>query len=152
MRSTGFSRPQLATIRTRDNDRCVWTGTHTDRLVPQHRVNRGMGGNRNLNVLVNGVLLDSIVNGLIESDPDLAVVAKAYGIKVERWANPADVPVFYAHDHAWYVLEGDTRREISGVQAVDMMHTVYGDEWFEWWALATEQSPSFMFAALRGGA
>jgi hypothetical protein len=109
-----------------------------------------MGGNRDLNVLVNGVLLDSIVNGLIEADPDLAIVAKAFGVKVERWANPADVPVFYAHDHAWYALEGDTRREISGVQAVDRMQFVYGDAWFEWWAVATETAHSRALANLGG--
>ncbi|MEV7827526.1 hypothetical protein [Microbacterium enclense] len=150
MRSTGFTKPQLATLRTRDNDRCVWTGNHTDRLIPQHRVNRGMGGNRHLNVLTNGLLLDSIINGLIESDPTLGVVAKAFGIKVERWADPTDVPVFYAHEHAWYALEGDTRREISGVQAVEQMQAVYGPEWFEWWAVATETAHSRALANLGG--
>lgn len=142
-------RRQLEALSQRDGIRCVWTATTGDRLVPQHRQG-GMGGRPDKHRTENLLWLDSILNGLIEADAGLAEVAKAYGIKVPIWADVAAVPVFFAHEHAWFLLEGDERREITAVEALDRMHTVYGDEYFAWKARA-DQSPHAAILALRGG-
>ncbi|WP_058629181.1 hypothetical protein [Microbacterium testaceum] len=151
MRRTGFTKAQVETLRTRDGNVCVWTGATTDRLVPQHRRNRGMGGNRDLNTLENGVLLDSIVNGLIESDAGLGEMAKAYGIKVGRTTVPiSSIPVFYRHEHGWFTFEGVSRHEISASYAAHLMQGAYGDEWFAWKARADENVHDTIMT-LRGG-
>ncbi|MCW2165379.1 hypothetical protein B0I12_002534 [Microbacterium hydrothermale] len=149
MKNTGLSKAQMSKLRLRDHNLCIFMGAETERLVPQHRKNRGIGGDPTANTLENAVLIDSILNGLIEADANLAEIAKAYGIKVPIWADVTAVPVFFAHEHAWFLLEGDDRREITAVEALDRMHTVYGDEYFAWKARA-DQSPHAALLALRG--
>lgn len=151
MRRTGFTNAQVETLRTRDGNVCVWTGATTDRLVPQHRRNRGMGGNPALNTLENGVLLDSIVNGWIESDAGLGEMAKAYGIKLERHADPGYVPVFYRHEHKCYVLGDDgSRYEVDALEAQMRMVNTYGPDWFVWKARADVNTHDTIMT-LRGG-
>lgn len=150
MKRTGLTDKQMNALRVRDNGVCVLTGADTGRLVPQHRRNRGMGGDRTGNTLHNTVLLDSILNGLLESDATLSELGKAYGTKVPGWVvDPSHVPVFYPHEHAWFLLEGDTRRQVTAVEAIDRMHEVYGDDWLRWKAVA-DQSPHAAVYALRG--
>ena len=55
-----------------------------------------MGGSRESNRLSNGVLLDSIINGLIESEADWQAEAERRGIKVSGYADPATVPIHHA--------------------------------------------------------
>ncbi|KSU52870.1 hypothetical protein [Microbacterium enclense] len=142
-------RRQLEALSRRDGFVCVWTATEGDRLVPQHRQG-GMGGRPDKHRTENLLWLDSLLNGGIEADADLAEIAKAYGIKVPIWVpDVAAVPVFFAHEHAWFLLEGDERREISAVEALDRMHQIYGDEYFAWKARA-DQSPRAALLALRG--
>jgi hypothetical protein len=144
-------RRQLEALSRRDGFVCVWTATTGDRLVPQHRKG-GAGGRPDKHRTENLLWLDSLLNGFIEAHAHLAEIAKAYGIKVPIWvADVAAVPVFFQHEHAWFLLEGDTRREITAVEALDRMHTVYGDEYFQWKARADE-SPQAALLALRGGA
>jgi hypothetical protein len=142
-------RRQLEALSQRDGFVCVWTATTGDRLVPQHRQG-GMGGRPDKHRTENLLWLDSLLNGFIEADTDLAEIAKAYGIKVPIWVpDVAAVPVFFAHEHARFLLEGDGRREISAVEALDRMHQIYGDECFVWKARA-DQSPQAALLALRG--
>lgn len=138
---------QLEALSRRDGFVCVWTATTGDRLVPQHRQG-GAGGRPDKHRTENLLWLDSILNGLIEADAGLAEIAKAYGIKVPIWADVTVVPVFFAHEHAWFLLKGDERREITAVEALDRTHTVYGDEYFVWKARA-DQSPHAAALALR---
>ena len=93
-------------MRVRDDNRCAWTGDTSDRLVPQHRMGRGMGGSKLANRLSNGVMLDSLINGQIEADADLQAEAVRRGVKVSRYANPLDVPVLLAA-HGWVLLDDD---------------------------------------------
>ena len=93
---TGFTKRQVALMRLRDDNRCAWTGETSDRLIPQHRANRGAGGSKLANRLSNGVLLDSLINGQIEADATLQAEAVRRGVKVSRYADPLLVPV----DHA----------------------------------------------------
>lgn len=123
-----FTKKQVEALRERDGNVCLWHGYDTGRLIPQHRIGRGMGGSRRLNTLENAVLLDSLTNGQLECDAEMARLATARGIKVPRWVNdPARVPVFDAHTWQWWRLAGDTREPITGPQAMDMMFAVYGD-------------------------
>lgn len=141
-------RAQLVALSERDGFVCAWTATTGDRLVPQHRQG-GMGGRPNKHRTENLLWLDSILNGLIESSADLAEIAKAHGIKVPIWvADVAAVPVFFAADSAWFLLEGNGRRQITAEDALDRMHQVYGDEYFQWKAHA-DQSPHAGIYALR---
>lgn len=126
----------LRALDERDRRVCVMTSAETERIVPQHRQG-GMGGRKDKHRLVNLVWLDSIVNGLIESDAEWQAHALAWGVKVPGWVNdPARVPVFFASELAWFALEGDARREVLPLVALDMMLEVYGDDYLLWKAVA----------------
>lgn len=141
-------RAQLEALSNRDGFVCVWTATQGDRIIPQHRQG-GMGGRPDKHRTENLLWLDSILNGLIEADAALAEIAKVYGIKVPIWVKDvASVPVFFAHEQRWFVLEGATRREISAADALDRMHAAYGPEYFQWKARA-DQTPHAAIYAMR---
>lgn len=130
---------QLRMLLTRDTHVCVLSGVDVERLVPQHRQG-GMGGRRDKHRSSNLLWLDSLMNGWIESDPGWAKLAKAFGVKVPVWvADVSVVPVFFRAEHAWFTLSDDgSRSEVSAVVALDMMHAVYGDQFFVWKAFADE--------------
>lgn len=123
----------LAELERRDDGRrCVLTGEVTERLVPQHRQG-GMGGRIDKHRLPNLVWLDSIANGHIEAHAEWQAVAKTWGIKVPVWVvDVSRVPVFFRYEHAWFRLDSGNREEIPAAVALDMMHAVYGDEYFTW--------------------
>lgn len=75
-----------------------------DTFVPQHRINRGMGGSRILDRPANVLVMCSEMNGLIESDPKLAEVARSYGWKLSRWAEPEAEPFFDLATGKWYLI------------------------------------------------
>jgi len=107
--STGFTAKQVRAIRERDGNVCAWTGVESDRLVPQHRANRGMGGSRKANRLSNGLLLDSLINGQIEADAGMAAEARRRGIKISLHADPRLVPVLYPDGLFYWLLDDGTR-------------------------------------------
>jgi len=63
-----------------------------DTFVPQHRINRGMGGSKLLDRPSNVIVMCSEWNGLIESSSHHAVRAHNYGWKLSRWDSPEDRP------------------------------------------------------------
>lgn len=77
---------------------CVWHGWACDQdtLVPQHRAGKGMGGSQRGDRLSNLVLLCSRFNGLIESDADVAELAREKGVKVSRSAITTLAPLQHA--------------------------------------------------------
>lgn len=85
----------LKALDARDGHVCAWTGIDTGRLVPQHRQG-GMGGRKNKHRLSNLVWLDSLLNGLIESDPVYQAEAVARGIKISLHADSLKEPVEHA--------------------------------------------------------
>ena len=86
----------LKALTARDGHLSAWTGNDDDTLVPQHRQG-GMGGRRNKHRLSNVVWLESLINGLIESDPVWQAEALRRGIKISSFAeNPATVPITHA--------------------------------------------------------
>lgn len=139
---------QLRILTARDRHVCVWTGEDSDRLVPQHRQG-GMGGRAHKHRTANLIWLDSEINGLIEADANWQAAAKAFGIKISIHADPEKLPVFFQHEHAWFMLEGDSRREIPTGEAIARMHAFYGDEFYAWMTVARE-STSFRALYLRG--
>lgn len=137
----------LRVVSARDGNACAWTG-HTSEAVNLKLYRRGIG---TANLPTNWVLIDRGVQEDLRSDATLSTIAQAWGYDVPGWVNPADVPVFYAHEHVWCALEGDTRRPITSVEATDRMLTVYGDAW-AWWNATARDTPQAHALATRGGA
>lgn len=88
---------------------CVHCGLDDETLVPQHRINRQMGGagkssvrNQPSNLLV----FCSAFNGLIESDSKAAQLARERGWKLDSWQDPSIEPVWSQVYSAW-LLYGD---------------------------------------------
>lgn len=129
----------LVALDVRDAERgraCVMTGTQTERIIPQHRQG-GMGGRKSKHRLENLLWLDSIINGWIEDDAEWAAHAQAWGVKVLLWVKDVTaVPVYFAPEMTWFILEGESRRAISSIVALDMMLEVYGDDYLLWKAVA----------------
>ena len=95
----------LAALIERDGHRSAWTGDDVPTLVPQHRQG-GAGGRRGKHRLSNLVLLESLTNGLVESDADYQAEAIRRGIKISLHADPTLVPVLHAV-HGLVVLTDD---------------------------------------------
>lgn len=76
-----------------------------DTLVPNHRAGRGMGGSKLLDRPSNVVVMCSSANGFIESDPDWAATARAYGWKLSRWQVPEEVPFYDLATGTWNLLD-----------------------------------------------
>lgn len=110
----------LRALDARDGHRSAWTGIGGDTLVPQHRQG-GMGGRKDKHRLSNVVWLESVINGLIESDPVMQAEAVRRGIKVSLHANPALVPIRHAV-HGWVLLDDfGGWVEITDVEARERM-------------------------------
>ena len=84
-----------------------------DTFVPQHRINRGMGGSRVLDRPANVLVMCSRMNGLIESDPKQAEVARLYGWKLSRWQEPENEPFYDLATGAWYLIDNIYNRTIT---------------------------------------
>lgn len=102
----GISSALMAALLERDGHRCAWAGMEGEDLVPHHRSNRGMGGDRSKNRLSNIVFLPSLVNSLLESDPSWQAEAKRRGIKISGFANPELTPIQHSV-HGWVLLGDD---------------------------------------------
>lgn len=97
-----------------DRDKaCYATGLTGYTLVPQHRVNRGMGGSKVLDIPANIIVFDSVRNGLIESDPQWAEQARNYGWKLESWQDPLTSPVFEVMTATWWMLDNEFGRRVA---------------------------------------
>lgn len=107
---TGFTRKQTAAVLERDGGICLMWGSNPycaySADVANHRVNRGAGGSKGLNVLVNACALCSSCNGLIESDAGLALVARDRGVKVR----------------SSHVLA----RDLENLRSIPLLHPVFG--------------------------
>lgn len=95
----------LADLDRRDGHLCAWSGVDTGRLVPQHRQG-GSGGRRGKHRISNLIWLDSLINGLIESDATYQAEARRRGIKISLHADPELVPLEHVV-HGWVRLLDD---------------------------------------------
>jgi len=64
-----------------------------------------MGGSKARHEPSNIIVMCSTVNGLMESDPIVATMAREFGWKLESWQNPVEVPVFHATESKWFKIE-----------------------------------------------
>jgi hypothetical protein len=78
-------------------------------LVPHHRANRGHGGSPISDRPSNVLSLCGLCNGLIESDPVSANVARRLGIKISRFdaqiAHTKPVKMFVESEREWVLLD-----------------------------------------------
>lgn len=111
--------PTFQLYLNRDGWRCVHCGRQ-DRLVPNHRMGRGMGGSKALDVPCNVVVMCSWFNGLIEDDHEAASLALAMGWKVgghpivtpDVLASLMAQPVYDKASGLWYLLDNDYGRTV----------------------------------------
>lgn len=101
---TGMNQATWAKFLRRDGGACIHCG-ETERLSPQHRAGRGMGGSKLLNRPSNLIVLCSDLNSRIESDAEMADYARQNGWKIDRWQDPDFEPVWYATEGRWYLLD-----------------------------------------------
>lgn len=118
----------LRALDARDGHVCAWDGTDCDldTLVPQHRGNRQMGGRPNGVNVAGLVWLCSSRNGLAESDPEIARIARARGIKISAHANPAEVPVWMFEQ--WWLLNTDGTRTLLTPDEAAELRALHGME------------------------
>jgi hypothetical protein len=88
----------------RQRDLYCWHCGTTEDLVPHHRANRGMGGSKSLDTLQNVILVDADFNSRMESDAAVATWARDLGLKLSKFANPAE-PVFDNYAKLWFTLD-----------------------------------------------
>ena len=109
----------LRDLDTRDEHVCVWTGVDTGRLVPQHRQG-GAGGRKDKHRIENLLWLDSLLNGLIESDAGYQAEAKRRGIKISLHADPLLVPVQFPDGNHYQLHPDGTRTKLLPADAAEM--------------------------------
>lgn len=99
----------------RDGGHCYRCGT-TEGLVPQHRVNRGMGGRPGLNVPSNIITFCGQCNGLIESNAEAARNARQHGWKMLADEAPYLLvrPVYDREAQTWFFLNDQYGRTAVG--------------------------------------
>ena len=83
---------------------CIHCGD-VSTAVPHHRKNRGMGGSKLLDKSSNIVSLCSVVNGLLESDPKWAQLARDYGWKLTAGQDSDTVALWYPTFGQWFFLD-----------------------------------------------
>jgi hypothetical protein len=87
-------------------DVCCWhCGRIDDTLVPQHRINRGMGGSKLLDTPSNLVALCSESNVLMESDSEFREKALMYGWKLMRYQIPKNTPIYDFYKGDWFLVD-----------------------------------------------
>jgi hypothetical protein len=106
---------EFARILARDGERCVHCGA-VDGLVPHHRMNRGMGGSKALEVPSNVLTMCSRFNALMESETWAQTLAIGNGWKLDR-VNPDLAQEVLLHAGywdwaagAWFVLDNEYQR------------------------------------------
>lgn len=101
-------------IYARDNAHCYHCGA-TEGLGLQHRVGRGMGSSKLLNIPSNLLTFCNIANAAMESDSKLAETARAMGWKLQRWE--ADYllvrPVYDRASNSWFFLDDEYHRTVA---------------------------------------
>jgi hypothetical protein len=103
---------EFAKYLRRDEGGCIHCGNQ-ETAIPQHRINRQMGGSKLLNRPSNIVVICSELNWRMEADADVAEYAKSRGWKLERWQDPEFEPVWYATEGQWFYLDNFYERSVS---------------------------------------
>ena len=101
-----------------DRDKMCWHCGAAEDLIPHHRANRGMGGSKARHEPSNIVTMCSVVNGLMESDPVVAQMAREFGWKLESWQKPIEVAIYNAYLGKWFKINEYERVELEDRFAV----------------------------------
>lgn len=96
----------------RDGHRCASCGTGGNTLVPNHRLNRGMGGSKARETPTNVVTMCYECNGIIESDATSRAIAVAYGWKLLTGDDPDTMPWYDKTLDTWFQPDDDYGRNI----------------------------------------
>lgn len=102
--------PIVRGVRTRDQFTCAALGpgcTRFTELTTQHRINRGMGGSKRLDVFPNLLTLCARCNTRLESDAVFAQLGRERGWKLSSWEDPLRVAVWFAWNCQWRLLDAD---------------------------------------------
>lgn len=94
----------------RDGGRCVHCGA-TEGLGLQHRINKGVGGSKLLDIPSNLLTFCNIANAALESDPEFAERGRQLGWKLSRWDDPTKVRFFDVLDAEWFHLTNTFARQ-----------------------------------------
>jgi hypothetical protein len=105
-----MNKKQFSKYLARDKH-CYHCGLSDDTLVPNHRINRGMGGSKTRDRPSNIVVMCSIMNGLIESSGSLAEQSKWFGWKLESWEDPLEAPIYDVMSAKWYLFDDNFGRK-----------------------------------------
>jgi hypothetical protein len=89
-----------------------------------------MGGSKIRPGATDGLTLCATCNDACEAG--MQQLALASGWKAKSWTDPTKVPCYYPHEFQWFRFEGAERHPIPAAVALDLMHAVYGDEYFHW--------------------
>lgn len=99
-------------VYARDNYRCVNCGA-TGGLSIQHRRNAQMGGSKTAHTPKNLIVCCLSYNTAMESDALVARVARFNGHKLKSFEQPEKVPVWYAMEDNWFLLDDDGNRALT---------------------------------------
>ena len=89
---------------------CLHCGLNDETLVPQHRINRQMGGAGTAskrNKPSNLIVLCSKFNQEIEQSASAAALARAHGYKLESYRDPLFEPVWDSARSMWLMLDDE---------------------------------------------
>lgn len=95
-----------------ERDSHCWHCGREDNLVPHHRINRGMGGSKLLDLPENLLMVCAVWNGQMESHPLAASKARGWGHKLSLWES-LELPVFDVAAFRWYFLQADGSKVIA---------------------------------------
>ena len=84
-------------------DPYCWHCGREDDLVPHHRINRGMGGSKLLDIPQNLMMVCGQYNGDMEGNATVGAQARGWGHKLSVWESP-EHPVFDCVAFRWWVL------------------------------------------------
>ena len=90
-------------------DKHCWHCGRWDDLVIHHRANRGMGGSKAQDRADNLVLVCQEYNFAMESDNQIAKLARERGHKLSRYEG-YDTPILDVPQGIWFILTNDGRK------------------------------------------
>lgn len=106
--SNEFTREQIAGILMREGNICAMFGANPNcerqASTANHRLNRSTGGT---DATENGCAICWRCNGDIESDAELAEIARQRGVKLRAGDNPRTVALWCSFYGQWVQLVGD---------------------------------------------
>lgn len=87
------------------DDGCVHCG-ELEAVAPHHRLNRGMGGSKSRDVPSNIIVICSWLNSAMESQAEIAELARQQGWKIRSGDVPRETPVWH-YSGSWRLYKDD---------------------------------------------